>query len=379
MEKKVAVVPCPDYGSETVKAALAAAVEAAGGLGWVRPGMRIAVKTNLVARMKPETAAVTHPALVAELCRMLVSLGADVVVGDSPGGPFNAAWVNGVYAGSGIRAVEAAGAHLNADFETREVDYPAARTAKRLPLTSWLLEADAVIDFAKLKTHAMAGMTCAVKNFFGAIPGTRKPEFHYSYPRTADFCSMLVDLSEFFAPRLTLVDAVDCMEGNGPTQGRPRHMGALIASPSPWAADLLCAHLIGFEPQEVPTVAASIERGLCPASWEELDIAGDIAPFCAPDFEKMPLDGDITFENKPRLIRAFLERGFAARPQVDRAKCVGCGRCREVCPAGAAQLKGKKARIDRSKCIRCFCCQEFCPRGAITSCRPAIAKIASKL
>ena len=379
MEKKVAVVPCPDYGSETVKAALAAAVEAAGGLGWVRPGMRIAVKTNLVARMKPETAAVTHPALVAELCRMLVSLGADVVVGDSPGGPFNAAWVNGVYAGSGIRAVEAAGAHLNADFETREVDYAAARTAKRLPLTSWLLEADAVIDFAKLKTHAMAGMTCAVKNFFGAIPGTRKPEFHYSYPRTADFCSMLVDLSEFFAPRLTLVDAVDCMEGNGPTQGRPRHMGALIASPSPWAADLLCAHLIGFEPQEVPTVAASIERGLCPAGWEELDIAGDIAPFCAPDFEKMPLDGDITFENKPRLIRAFLERGFAARPQVDRAKCVGCGKCREVCPAGAAQLKGKKARIDRSKCIRCFCCQEFCPRGAITSRRPAIAKIASKL
>ena len=379
MEKKVAVVPCPDYGSETVKAALAAAVEAAGGLGWVRPGMRIAVKTNLVARMKPETAAVTHPALVAELCRMLVSLGADVVVGDSPGGPFNAAWVNGVYAGSGIRAVEAAGAHLNADFETREVDYPAARTAKRLPLTAWLLEADAVIDFAKLKTHAMAGMTCAVKNFFGAIPGTRKPEFHYSYPRTADFCSMLVDLSEFFAPRLTLVDAVDCMEGNGPTQGRPRHMGALIASPSPWAADLLCAHLIGFEPQEVPTVAASIEQGLCPTGWEELDIAGDIAPFCAPDFEKMPLDGDITFENKPRLIRAFLERGFAARPQVNRAKCVGCGRCREVCPAGAAQLKGKKARIDRSKCIRCFCCQEFCPRGAITSRRPAIAKIASKL
>ena len=275
--------------------------------------------------------------------------------------------------------MEAAGAHLNADFETREVDYPAARTAKRLPLTAWLLEADAVIDFAKLKTHAMAGMTCAVKNFFGAIPGTRKPEFHYSYPRTADFCSMLVDLSEFFAPRLTLVDAVDCMEGNGPTQGRPRHMGALIASPSPWAADLLCAHLIGFEPQEVPTVAASIERGLCPASWKELDITGDIAPFCAPDFEKMPLDGDITFENKPRLIRAFLERGFAARPQVDRAKCVGCGKCREVCPAGAAQLKVKKARIDRSKCIRCFCCLEFGPRGAITSRRPAIAKIASKL
>ena len=378
MEKKVAVVPCPDYGSETVKAALAAAVEAAGGLGWVRPGMRIAVKTNLVARMKPETAAVTHPALVAELCRMLVSLGADVVVGDSPGGPFNAAWVNGVYAGSGIRAVEAAGAHLNADFETREVDYPAGRTAKRLPLTAWLLEADAVIDFAKLKTHAMAGMTCAVKNFFGAIPGTRKPEFHYSYPRTADFCSMLVDLSEFFAPRLTLVDAVDCMEGNGPTQGRPRHMGALIASPSPWAADLLCAHLINLESSDVQTVTESIKRGLCPADWRELEIYGEPERFFIADFEHVPRNRNINFSSQSPLLRAFLRRGFGTGPRVNRSMCVGCGKCAEVCPAGAARVVKGKAKITEKQCIRCFCCQEFCPKGAITVHRPLLARILAR-
>ena len=65
-----------------------------------------------------------------------------------------------------------------------------------------------VIDFAKLKTHVMAGMTCAVKNFFGVIPGTKKPEFHYMHPNTADFCDMLCDLAAFVKPRLTLVDAV---------------------------------------------------------------------------------------------------------------------------------------------------------------------------
>lgn len=379
MEKRVAIVPCPDYAPENIKRALNSAIEASGGLGWVRPGMRIAVKTNLVSRMKPESAAVTHPALVAELCRTLTALGAEVVVGDSPGGPYNSAWVNGVYSGTGIRAVEEAGAKLNEDFSTREVDFPAGRVAKHFPLTAWLLEADAVIDFAKLKTHAMAGMTCAVKNFFGAIPGTRKPEFHYAYPRTADFCGMLVDLCEYISPRLTIVDAVECMEGNGPTQGTPRHMGALIASPSPYAADLLCSHLIGFEARDVATVAAAIDRSLCPPGWEELDISGDIAPFLAPDFEKMPTEGEITFENKPKLFRFVLERGFAARPHVDRGKCVGCGRCREVCPAGAAQVKNKKAAINRSKCIRCFCCQEFCPKGAITSRRPALARIAAKL
>ena len=112
MEKRVAIVPCPDYAPENIKRALNSAIEASGGLGWVRPGMRVAVKTNLVSRMKPESAAVTHPALVAELCRTLTALGAEVVVGDSPGGPYNSAWVNGVYSGTGIRAVEEAGRDL---------------------------------------------------------------------------------------------------------------------------------------------------------------------------------------------------------------------------------------------------------------------------
>ena len=60
--------------------ALSAVLEPLGGLDWVVPGMRIAIKANLVARMKPETAAATHPALVAELCRMLTERGAEVVV-----------------------------------------------------------------------------------------------------------------------------------------------------------------------------------------------------------------------------------------------------------------------------------------------------------
>lgn len=118
-----------------------------------------------------------------------------------------------------MEAVVKAGGELNQDFGTEEVRFPEGVKAKSFTYTSWLSKADAIIDFAKLKTHGMAGMTCAVKNFFGTIPGTRKPEMHYMYPNTADFCSMLVDLALYNKPRLTLVDAVDCMEGNGPTPG----------------------------------------------------------------------------------------------------------------------------------------------------------------
>ena len=59
MPVNVSIVPCPDYSSENVRRALSAALEPLGGLDWVEPGMTVAVKTNLVSRMKPESAAVT--------------------------------------------------------------------------------------------------------------------------------------------------------------------------------------------------------------------------------------------------------------------------------------------------------------------------------
>ena len=375
MSINVSITACGDYSPEHLDAALAAVLEPLGGLDWVQSGMTIAVKTNLVSRMIPESAAVTHPEAVAALTRMLVSRGARVIVGDSPGGPYTAAWVHSVYHGAGIDAVERAGGELNEDFETEEVRFPEGKTAKSFSYTSWLKKADAIIDFAKLKTHGMAGMTCAVKNFFGSIPGTRKPEMHYLYPNTPDFCSMLVDLALYNAPRLTIVDAVDCMEGNGPTQGEPRHMGAILAADTPFNADLVCAHLIGMETADAPTVAESIDRGLCPADWRDLAISGDPDEFALPDFKRLPVGGKIDFRTKIPIVSAFMRRGFGTGPKVDKAKCVGCGKCAEVCPAKAAHVVNGKAQIDAKKCIRCFCCQEFCPKGAVSVHRPLLARL----
>ena len=46
-------------------------------------------------------------------------------------------------------------------------------------------------------------------------------------------------------------------------------------------------------------------------------------------------------------------------------KCTGCGRCVQVCQAGAAK-SGKKNRseFERGKCTACFQCCEVCPAGA---------------
>ena len=71
-----AIAACPDYEAETCRAALRQVLAPFGGLAWVKPGMRIAVKANLVSAMKPERAATTHPMLLRVLTEALVRRGA---------------------------------------------------------------------------------------------------------------------------------------------------------------------------------------------------------------------------------------------------------------------------------------------------------------
>lgn len=376
----VSIVRCADYGEETCERALREVLVPFGGLDWVRPGMRVVIKANLVSAMKPEKAATTHPALLAALTRMLRERGANVVIGDSPGGTFAAPHLNAVYRVCGLSEAEAAGAELNRDFSQKEADLPEAHTAKHITYTGYLDGADAIISFCKLKSHGMLSLSAATKNLFGAIPGIIKPEYHYRYPDPMDFADMLIDLNEFFLPKLYLVDAVQTMEGNGPTAGTPKYMGALLAGTNPHKIDLLCAKLIGLEAKNVPTLRAAQERGLTPASAEELEISGDAEEFVCKDFVTVQKGTGTDFgAQKGKLLGAAAKAVLRARPKLKRSRCVGCGVCRDTCPAHAIVIEKGKAKIDRRACIRCFCCQEFCPKGAMRVHRTWVARIAGKL
>jgi Fe-S-cluster-containing hydrogenase component 2 len=52
---------------------------------------------------------------------------------------------------------------------------------------------------------------------------------------------------------------------------------------------------------------------------------------------------------------------------INQEKCIGCGKCVDVCPVGAISMKDGKAVIDQSKCIHCGKCLNICPQEAIRS------------
>ncbi len=379
-EDAVSIVSLSEYDNNSARVALSELLAPIGGLDFVNSGMHIVIKANLVSAMKPEEAGTTHPTLLCALCDMLTERGADVVVGDSPGGLYNSAFLSRVYSVSGVREVERHGARLNSDFSECAADFPEGRVLKHFTYTGYLDKADLIINFAKLKSHGMMGMSCAAKNMFGAVPGVIKPEYHFRFPKYEDFADMICDLDDYFCPVLSIADAVVGMEGNGPTAGTPKKMGFLLASHSPHTLDMVAAHLLGFKREELPILDAAYRRGLVPEDVTKINLIGSLEGLEVEDFERVVERRSLEFSGDgknafKRLFGRVIGAILRTKPKLVPELCVGCGVCRGICPAHAIVIKKGKAKIDRKKCIRCFCCQEFCPKSALKVKRTLLAEL----
>ncbi|PKO21150.1 MAG: 4Fe-4S ferredoxin [Chloroflexi bacterium HGW-Chloroflexi-1] len=365
----VYVVRCSDYGQAAARLG-----ELFGMLGgvtqFVRPGERIVLKANLVRPARPESAVITHPAVVAGVGRAVRAAGAIPVLADSPGGgyPYNEQALDALYRLSGLHAAAAeAGIVLNRDTTWQTVPFPAGHLIKRFEITTPVRAADGVFNLCKLKTHVFMGLSGAVKNSFGVIPGLAKAGYHARLHDPRHFANMLLDLDAFLAPRLTIMDAVIGMEGEGPSAGTPRGIGLLLASTSALAVDVVASEIVGLRRERNPVLMAAEHRGLQPSRIEHVTLVGaTLDDLRVPGF-KLPATarGGAGVSRWQEKLMPMLRRAVTVRPTVIEAVCVGCGACADACPVGAITLNGASAVIDERACIRCYCCHEMCPETAI--------------
>lgn len=109
-----------------------------------------------------------------------------------------------------------------------------------LPFNQALLNADLVVNVPKLKTHNLVGVTCALKNMFGAISKPRK----YSYHRNIN--SVIVAANKIVPSHLTVVDGL-IVRGSC-----PKKLGVILAGDNPLSTDAIASKIMGFNPSSVP-------------------------------------------------------------------------------------------------------------------------------
>lgn len=357
-----------EYKEELIYPAICKSLEALQIAKELHRDSKVVIKPNLVMARTPDIPATTHPMVIKAVVRWLREHGIkDITLAESSGGLYNAEHMKKIYHVCGMEMLEPE-VKLNMDFTAQTVHCKEGFANHSFHLITPIVEADYIINICKLKTHAMTGYSGGIKNLFGTIPGLEKPQMHYRWPQIEDFSRMLVELAQTVNPGLTIIDAIDAMEGNGPTGGNSHPMHMIFASKDMFTQDCFAAKLMGLDPTEIVMLRQSIEKGL--ARPEEIELVGDLVPkdltpFKRPDAIQLDFTDAVPgFLKKP--FHFVASKVLKSYPKLRKDLCVGCGKCAESCPAHLIRIENKKARFRKRGCISCFCCQEMCPMKAIS-------------
>lgn len=356
-------------GIEAAVEALFAQLPATKRLG---PDIKVLLKPNLLAKHEPGAGVTTHPDVLRAVIHALQKRGVrHITVADSPGGQYTPSVIMALYKACGVWDVcQETGAVAYTECQSGLRQGP-GRLVKEFTLLKPVLESDFIINLPKLKTHVLTGMTGAVKNQFGCVPGLQKPEFHMHFPKREHFAQMLVDLSETVNADIHILDGILGMEGDGPAGGACRAFGLLLAGENPYTLDMAQARYMGLSEAELPILAAAKESGLCPPAFDEAWLVGEedakqpLPNFAPPRSYSGSMTNLVSLPGPLRPMFRLVSRVIHPHPVIRRNACIGCGKCAEICPQNVITVENKKARIHKKDCIRCFCCHEMCPVKAI--------------
>jgi uncharacterized protein (DUF362 family) len=216
-------------------------------IGYVPSKAKILLKPNIVVASSPEEGDITHPRVIEALVRYFRKRKKEVVVAE----------------GTGIFGTDQ-------EFERllQTTQYDVLRDELSVPIINleqverekipWrygsislpkLLEDYEYINVPTMKTHLQAMVSLGVKNQKGLIPMETKKIFHKK-----DLHAFIFELSKVIQPTLTLVDAIYCIEGTGPTGppiGEVKRMDLLVAGKDMMSVDNVCVQIMGFQVKDI--------------------------------------------------------------------------------------------------------------------------------
>ena len=247
-------------------------------------GKRVLLKPNLVEPSRRIPHMTTHPAVIVAAAEVFSGWGATVAVGEAPGHMRD---TRCALAESGVHeALHDAGFGF-ADLNYEDVAWRRNRSRfsplAGLYLPQSVVEADFVVSLPKLKTHHWVGLTASMKNFYGVLPGIK-----YGWPKNVlhhnGIPETVVDINCALPSTLAIVDAIECMEGDGPILGAMKPMGLLLIGASLPAVDATAARIMGLEPARVKYLGLAPAR-LGPIADHQIEQRGERWQSVASPFE----------------------------------------------------------------------------------------------
>ncbi len=252
-------------------------------------GKSVLLKPNLVEPSREAPQINTHPAVVRASAEVFRRWGArEVLVGEGQGHCRDSEYV---LEQSGLgRVLDEARIDfldLNHDDVVTVANLTRFTTLRTLSLPLALRRADLIVSLPKMKTHHWAGVTLAMKNLFGVMPGVV-----YGWPKNvlhhAGITGSIVDINAAVRPHLAIVDGIIAMEGDGPIMGTPRHAGLLVIGTNFPAVDATTTRLMGMDPWTIAYLAASSGR-LGPIAERHITQRGEAIAGLAQTFEVLDM------------------------------------------------------------------------------------------
>lgn len=374
---------CEDYDFKLVRENILDMMNQLSFLEKINSDTRVFIKLNCVGPFDSSLGITTHPIVLKAVLDIIKEKTNNIVVGDNPAtreitytlkkcglydiiNEYNAT----IFDGKVFTKITNSNPKIYSTFE----------------VSKQMIDTDILINIPKLKTHTLAYMTVAEKNFFGLIYGLNKSAWHVKASTPLEFGEAMNDLYGAFLEAfkektiLHICDGILGLEGEGPSSsGLPKKANALLASYDAIALDRVACELVKLDYEKLYINKIGNERGYGNGNINNITILGDgldkftDISFIAPK-DSLSHIGLKILKIKP--IRNIL----LEHPIIKKDKCIKCGECAKICPPKAMTIIPKQLpKLKKISCIRCWCCAEVCPQNAIEkSRRPLLGRILLK-
>lgn len=299
-ESKVALVRCESYEDDIVEHLKKYATEI--DVPDLK-GKRVVLKPNMV-EFQPGHPITTNPAVLIAAVKFVDWLGArEIIVAEGPGHMRDTEMLlKKTGLGDAVKKAGVPYVDLNLDdLETAQIKN-SFTGLRKVYMPKTILTADAVISVPKLKTHHWVGATCSMKNLFGTVPGRK-----YGWPKNLlhikGIPRWILDLQDIVKPKFAIVDAITCMEGDGPIFGTPKQMGFVAMGDDLAAVDATCIRTMTFTLDDIPYIKLA---GEVVGNVEEsaIKVAG-----ASIDSLKSPFEKPVTMTDKNLVVNAGKQGG----------------------------------------------------------------------